>query len=833
MNAHEKLARNGFILKKGNEKHVVTAREFSHDDGQHAGLFMGGLGTMVFSRDFDGYFSRWHLEPGIHINHKMQEACFLLSWKCKDKDSKKGKTCTKCIDKGKKCTNCKKKKKVKNNALLSGSIELNASALEQGFKREVTALFPCMWETYSHKKLPFKVRLQSYSAFIPHDVKTSSLPLAFFEAEVEFDKNIDRLEEKNWEISLAFFFPNLLGWRNGFRTPVERTKTPFPAQSHAGNTGIGLECSGKSDEDSLFLCQKRKTAAKDTKAEKALEGEIALFVTSKKENKARLTREICFKAGQNRIGIAEENQKHTIAWAKAECSKNLALPMTELSWQAHWDEALGSALCSTIEMEYGKNDKKSQTFALIMDCPITEFGKGRKWLTKYTEYFGTSGNNSAQIAEYALENYTSWKNKIFTWHKEYIEKSCLPIEIAQTQINELYFLLAGGTAYVSKMYSPESFTLPSLGDKEHFGILEGFDVGYHYYNTTDLWVYAFSALSRHFPSIAQSVFEDILQTVPLELSEKHMIYREAEMQPILVKGKIPHDMGSAPSDVWHDLNGYQMRDDSNKWLDHVPTSLVSYYVHCKKTGYKLDEKMYKQIEEAFYFMLEQQDEDYLPQHRAFGDSTWDNLGLKGFCTYTATAVIACYHVMQEWAKDFEDKDLLAITEIALEKAYKKFHKELWTGEFFRACTIGAYKDCIMADSLMWLMYINMAGIEHKIDKKYIKSHLKAVYAYNYKKHGFHAPLLICEPQRGSFPPDGGDIGLQVNEVLLGSAWTSIALMEFYGLEKEAREIALDMAKYQYKSSSLHFRSPAAWDNLKRFRAPLNMRPLAISLIDWN
>ncbi len=793
MNKHRDLALKGFIHKTGKEEKVISSREYSHDDGQHSGPFFGGLGTPSFSRDFDGYFSRWHLEPGVHVQHKMQEAYFIVSWEG-----------------------------TLNNNKIKGFTELNSTAFEKGFKREVTALFPCMWETYSHDELPFTIILKTWSPFVSGDLKASSLPLVFFDIQIECDESM----QDSWKIASAFFFPNLLGWRNGFITPVDRTKTPFPAQTHAGNTCLPYEFSFDNRSTSAII-QTKNTAYKNC-VKRSLEGEIMHFVYA--DSNANITREVCYKAGMNRIGIAEAEQEHTINWVREKFILTNELPMSELSWQAHWDEALGSALAVTYDCT--KSTVAKATYSLAIDCPITEFGKSRKWYTKYTEYFGTSGHNSSSIAKYALENCDSWREEVYNWHKKYVEESSLPIEIALTQINELYFLIGGGTAFVRQLVDKEDVSEPRLGDKEHFGLLEGFDIGYYYYNTVDLWVFSFAALSRHFPELAQSVFDDILATIPLEIPKKHMIYREFEMRPILVKGKIPHDFGAAPSDPWHDLNGYQMRDDSNQWLDHVPTNLVSYYLHCKKTGRKIPQEDWVKIKQACYFMLSQQEDDALPHHKAFGDSTWDNLGLKGVCTYTSTAVIAAYHVIIEWAKDFEESELIQVLEAQLDKAYPNFDKHLWTGEYFRACTVGSYENCLMGDSLIWLMYLDMAGIEHRIEKNKIKKHLEAAYKFNYKKHGFHGPLLICEPERGSFPPDGGDIGLQVNEVLLGSAWTTIALMKYYGLEDEFKDISYDMANYQHKESSLHFRSPAAWDDQKRFRAPLNMRPLAISLLDW-
>ena len=80
-------------------------------------------------------------------------------------------------------------------------------------------------------------------------------------------------------------------------------------------------------------------------------------------------------------------------------------------------------------------------------------------------------------------------------------------------------------------------------------------------------------------------------------------------------------------------------------------------------------------------------------------------------------------------------------------------------------------------------------------------------------------------------PDGGE-ELQINEVLVGASWAFCAMLYEYGLKDEAGQVANALATTLHVTSGLHFRTPAAWDETGQFRAPLNMRPMAVWLLNW-
>jgi non-lysosomal glucosylceramidase len=90
-------------------------------------------------------------------------------------------------------------------------------------------------------------------------------------------------------------------------------------------------------------------------------------------------------------------------------------------------------------------------------------------------------------------------------------------------------------------------------------------------------------------------------------------------------------------------------------------------------------------------------------------------------------------------------------------------------------------------------------------------------------------LLVSEPGRQHYERDGGQ-ELQVNEVLAGAAWMYVAMLYGYGLEREGGEVARVLRNMLYGGTGLQFRTPAAWNRDGQYRAPLNMRPLAVWLL---
>lgn len=799
---YKRAARYGFTFSGSqfSEERWFAPKPGSHDDGPFHGPFLGPLGGPNYSRDFRGRFSRWHLQPGVHVAETIPQAAFFLYLK----EGDKGGLCR-----------------------LIGTGESpgwdNYTPSFPSFPEESVSfatLFPVSHEYYNDQNLPVELLLSSWSP-ITGSATESPVPVLFFSFLVK------NRGSSSVETGLSHFWPNLLGWKQGRITPTDRGGASWPGQTHSGNINF-LTSDG--------IVQTRRM---DFSPREELEGELflGLQVFRRDSRDISITREACFKADQNALGIDPGDQQFTQAWVQEYFVGSGNLPETESSWEAHWHEPIASALAAKTVIEPGETCEF--VFIHAWDLPFVTFGSGRSWCRKYTSVYGTSGRSSKAIAQDGFAQYELWSQEIReTSDAEiaYLEGKKWPEKSIGAVLNERFFLTGGGTAWISREKEGNglSFPEPRLEGGEHFGLLEGYDTGYYYYNTFDLWIYAFPSLLDTYPHLVSLVFDDYLQSVSLKDDRKRPVYRLMECRSMLIEDKIPHDFGNPMEDPWHELNGYTMRDDPNVWRDHNPGFIISFFLFHARCGTSPEREEWESVKRAFRFILSHdEDGDGLPEHKEFGDSTWDALAMRGISCFSGGLTLSAYGAISRWAHLFDDKDTLSIAQTLLEKGSKSFEKELWNGRFYRTDSNGAYRDSVMIDGLIGPFYGELAGLGSLLPRDHIRSHLRSAYELNFLgyRDGKFGPLLVSDGSGRRFLPDGGE-ELQINEVLVGSAWLFTAMLFQYGLKEEAFSVSETLARVLYQESGLQFRTPAAWDGEGNFRAPLNMRPLSSGIISW-
>lgn len=106
---------------------------------------------------------------------------------------------------------------------------------------------------------------------------------------------------------------------------------------------------------------------------------------------------------------------------------------------------------------------------------------------------------------------------------------------------------------------------------------------------------------------------------------------------------------------------------------------------------------------------------------------------------------------------------------------------------------------------------------------HVTAHLRRVADRNWREFGKgeFGPALLAPPE-GPIPTDR----LQVGEVIVGSARSTAALMQRFGLREDGGAMADAVNRTLYQRSGLQFRTPAALGAGGTFRAPSNLRPLA-------
>ncbi|TVR70951.1 MAG: hypothetical protein EA427_05115 [Spirochaetaceae bacterium] len=775
-----------------------SARAGSHDDGPLCGLFLGGLGTPVCSRNLEGRFSRWHLQSGYHVNQIIDEAFAGFHWNLDG-------TC--------------------------GYFRLAESGPAQfSGVRKVHSLFPVTREYYRPENVPLELVAEFFSPLVPGDADATTLPVWYVSLTVQNNA------PHPLEAGATLFWPNFLGWRQQPMTSMDRPERCWPSQTHAGNSAAAVPSADLSPGESVVL-QQRRTRFHRPRIRSDMDGQVALYTWGPANHS--VTEERCFKAEQNLIERAPRDQGHTLAWAEAAFARSGRLPETGLSWVALWHEALGSAIARSTTILPGESERFD--FAVVMDLPLVQFGGGRTWRRRYCARYGSEATRTLEIARHAATHRDSYRRAIDRWHRSVLDGSNpLPASQRGAMINELYFVNGGGTVWVSDWApqpGPEGEEEPPLlGPGEHTAILEGYDTGYYYYNTADLWPYSWYAIWNLWPDFSRQIFRDLLKTIPLHIPEKKMIYRTDTLAPVLVPGKIPHDLGSVMDDPWHRINGYQMRDDSNLWKDHNPAFILSFFLERRLSGENLTLEEWGSVREAALFMFRQaEDSTSLPLHDEFGDSTWDNLGVRGYAAYSGSFTIGSLAALIRWSEEFQDRSLAEECRNRMKRALSTYMEVLWNGEYFRISDRGKYASCVMADGILGFFLADLAGLGDLVqgpEVELLRSHLEAVHRYCFRQYhnGRYGPLLVAAPGSTRFTGDGGD-ELQVNEVLPGSAWMTVAMMYHYGLPREASEIAEALTNVIYTEGGLQFRTPAAWNSEGQFRAPMNMRPLSVWLVE--
>jgi non-lysosomal glucosylceramidase len=133
------------------------------DDGEWAGVPIGGLGTGSIGRTFRGDFARWHLEVGKHVFRPSPVNGFAIHVGAADGEQARTTLLT---------------------ALRPTGLPSIVATLPPGLGT-YHALFPRAWQTFEPAELGVRVVGEQLSPVIAHDLESSALPLGVFDWWIE------------------------------------------------------------------------------------------------------------------------------------------------------------------------------------------------------------------------------------------------------------------------------------------------------------------------------------------------------------------------------------------------------------------------------------------------------------------------------------------------------------------------------------------------------------------------------------------------------------------------------------------------------------------------
>jgi len=758
-------------LGKALDNPGVRKNKSDIDDGYWQGSPVGGLGAGTFSRTYRGDFARWHIKAGVHKYASIPANQFAMFQQVAGESQGVARVLT--------------NDHPKNGELSSWKWDYPVGA------GEYAALFPKSWFDYKYDKFPAHVVLEQFSPVLPNNYKESSYPVAVYRWRAENPTN------KAVTVSVLLSWTNMEGW---FRAHTH----DFQSALSQGNVNRPRKEALSSNSSTMKGVVFDRNRADGTLNE--WDGQFTIAALEQPGVEVFYQNEF----------LADGDGKSV--WAPF--SKDGSLSNSDTSWVSA-SEKIGGAIAVRFTLQPG--EKKIIPMAIAWDFPVVEFGLGRKWNRRYTDFYGTSGNNSWAIARDGLLHAQEWSDAIDAWQKPYVNEDSKPDWYRAMLFNELYTLTDGGTFWGR----------PQGSDKNtpaSFALLECFD--YAYYGTLDVRFYASMPLLKFWPDIDKRVLREFSDTVPREYPELGLWVAKTQETgaPVLHKrklaGAVPHDLGVPEGDPFVLVNepGWQ---DTNGWKDlNSKFVLMAYrdYVLTGKTDKQFLNDVWPSMQIAMKYLEQYDHGGGIPENSGYPDQTYDSWIVRGVSAYCGGLWLAALRASEETARTLGEPQKADEYHAQFLKAQKTYIDKLWNGEYFRYDEQSAYRDSIQADQLAGQWYANMTGLGDLYPKNMQLSAAKKIFATNVMKFG-NGEMGAAN----GMAADGSIIrdNEQAQEVWVGTSFGLAALFLSEGLTKEAYHTAWGIHHVVYETKGYWFRTPEAWDDTGNFRAPMYMRPAAV------
>lgn len=739
------------------------------DDGYWQGVPVGGFGAGTFSRSYRGDFSRWHIKAGVHKYEPVYSNQFAMYQQIEGEPEGVAQVLMNGRPKG--------------NELSTWQWDYPVGA------GDYDALFPKAWFDYRWKRFPAHVVLEQFSPVLPNNYRESSYPVAVYRWHAENPTN------KTVTVSVMLSWTNMAGW---FRT-FTRDFAGTPNQGNHNDYRSEKIDSAGTMKGIVFSRNRGGTAANEWDGQFA----IAALQTPGVEVTYQTT------------WLASGDGKEV--WAPF--SKDGRLADDTKSWVSD-KEKLAGAIALRFTLRPGES--KIIPMVLSWDFPVVQFGEGREWNRRYTDFYGNAGNNAWQIARDGLLHAADWSQAIDRWQAPYINDQTKPLWYRGMLFNELYALTDGGTFWGRQ----------SGGDPKappDFALLECFD--YAYYGTLDVRFYASLPLVKFWPQIDKQVLREFAETVPKEWPEQGLWVWKTQLtgQPVTHKrkkiGAVPHDLGVPEGDPFIAVNepGWQ---DTNDWKDLNSKFVLMLYRDYVLTGSN-DKEFLRQtwpaMKDAIEYLRQFDHGGGVPENSGYPDQTYDDWVVRGVSAYSGGLWLAALRAAEETARIVGDAKTATEYHALFLKGQNTYVTQLWNGEYFRYDTSSESKDDIQTDQLAGQWYANLTGLGDIVPHAMQVSALRKIYNFNVMKFG--------DGQMGAANGMSADGKILTNaeakEVWVGTTLGYAGLLMSEGMQDEAWKTTRGLYHVIYETKGYWFRTPEAWDITGDFRAGMYMRPTAI------
>jgi non-lysosomal glucosylceramidase len=661
---------------------------------------------------------------------------------------------------------------------------------------DYAALYPKSWYDYRWQKFPAHVTLEQYSPVLPDNYRESSYPVALYRW------HADNPTSKTVTVSVLLSWTNMAGWFRDFspqfgKSPSRGNHNEFKSESSSAGSMKGI------------VFDRLRSGDKPNE----WDGQFA--IAALESPGVEVTYQTTFLAA---------GDGHAV-WTPFAANGRLANDNTQ--WVSD-SEKLAGAIAVRFTLKPGES--RIIPMAIAWDFPTVQFGEGRQWHRRYTDFYGATGQNAWQIARDGLTHAADWSAAIDRWQAPTINNESKPLWYRGMLFNELYTLTDGGTFWGREAGTSKSGEASYDPKKEAtFALLECFD--YAYYGTLDVRFYASLPLLKFWPDIDKQVLREFSATVLKEWPEQGLwVWKTAQTgSPVIHKrkkiGAVPHDLGVPDGDPFISVNepGWQ---DTNDWKDlNSKFVLMVYrdYVLTGRTDLAFLRETWPAVKAAIQYLRQFDHGGGIPENSGYPDQTYDSWVVKGVSAYSGGLWLAALRAGEETARLVNDPSAQSEYHALFLKAQKTYVDTLWNGQYFRYDTQPENQRLIQTDQLAGQWYAHMLALGDLYPRSMQQSALKTIYALNVQKFG--------DGQMGAVNGMAEDGTISTNEegkeVWAGTTLGYAALLKAEGMNEESWNTVHGLYHVIYETKGYWFRTPEAWDITGNFRASMYMRPAGI------
>lgn len=741
------------------------------DDGYWQGAPVGGFGSGTFSRTYRGDFSRWHLKTGVHKYETVDANQFAMYQKSEGASAGVAQVLSATHP--------------HNQSLSAWKWDYPVGA------GDYYALYPKSWYDYRWDRFPAHVVLEQFSPILPNNYRESSYPVAVYRwhAENPTDHAVT--------VSVMLSWANMLGWFNSFSRDLSSRR------NHGNRNHFATEPQGTTGTMKGLVFDRNHFGP----VENEWDGQFA--IAALESPGVEVSHFTTFNPGDDGKRVWESFARDGTLGGNGE------------DWVSS-GETLAGAIAVRFTLKPG--EKRTVPMVIAWDLPIVEFGSGRKWYRRYTDFYGTTGTRAWDIARDGLLKSTEWSDAIDAWQAPYVNDESKPIWYRGELFNELYILADGGTLW-GRPVGSDPKTPPS------FAFMECFD--YPYYATLDVRFYGSMPLVKFWPDIDKQVLREFAKTVPEDSPDKYVWQWKTEqtnataLRTRKAKGSVPHDLGVPEEDPIFQSNQFSWQNTTD-WKD-LNTKFVlmiwrDYVFSGKKdTGFLRD--TWPAVQESLdYLRKYDHDGDGIPENDGFPDQTYDVWVVRGASAYCGGLWLAAVRAAEEIARTLGDNAAAEKYKELFARSQASYIKKLWNGSYFSYDTKSEYRDNIQADQLAGQWYATMTGLGDLVSREMQRSALSKVYDNNVMKFANGEMGAV-----NGIAADGTVIRTneQVQEVWIGTTFSVAALMLGDDMKDQAYHTAWGVYHVVYETKGYWFRTPEAYDETGNYRASMYMRPAAI------